>query len=86
MQTEEFPYEVVEPGRYRLKTVDGYHIEILQMISNSRIVETPVSDTRFYRRYWCYGDLLSAMAAAHIWDGKGDTEPVGYRKRGGIPR
>jgi hypothetical protein len=74
----------VEPGRFRIKTVDGYHVEILQMITNSRIVETPEWETRFYDRYWCYGSLLEAAAAAWAWDGKADTEPVGYRKRGGV--
>lgn len=76
---------VIEPGRIRLKTIGEHHIEVLQMIFSFRVVETPVDFPTAYGRYWCFDTLLAAVAAVNVWDGAPDTEPVGYRKRGGPP-
>lgn len=68
---------------FRIKTVEGFHIDILPMIFNHRIVTTPVEEdplTACYTRYWCYPSALAAFAAVEAWDGSPDTEPVGWTK------
>ena len=34
-----------------------------------------------YERRWCYGTYEEALKASLSWDGKIDSEPVGWKKR-----
>jgi hypothetical protein len=74
--------------RFRVKTVGDYHIEIIPMVVNFRIHTVRVDDDSPYAwsvRYWCYAGrgpdtFVTALLAAHAWDGADDTEPVGWVK------
>lgn len=73
--------------RFRVKTVDGYHIEVIPAIYNFRIHTVPVDGgpLAWTERYWCYAGrgpdtFVAAILAAHAWDGAADTEPVGWIK------
>jgi hypothetical protein len=76
-------------GGWRVKTnVAGTHyIDVLAMMFNFRIVETPVDCPLVYDRYWCYegrgaGSFVRTVLAAQTWDGAPDTEPEGWNKNG----
>ena len=73
-------YRLVEPGRWRVATVGGRHVELLAMIFTTRVVETPVDCDYVYGRFWCYSSPLAAAAAVEAWDKAEDTEPVGWVK------
>lgn len=73
--------------RFRVKTVDGFHIEVLPMFVNWRVHTLPVDGGPFAwsERFWCYegrgqSSFVTAVLAAHAWDGGADTEPVGWVK------
>lgn len=81
-------------GGFRLKlSDDGRHfIDVLEMIYNWRICETPVRSPLEIDRAWCYfaGEkgtkadaFRRAVRAAWLWDGAPDSEPEGYDKRVG---
>lgn len=75
------------PDRFRVKTVAGYHIEVIPMMLNFRVHTVPVDGgpLAWSERYWCYPGrsetaFVAAVLAAHAWDGAPDTEPVGWIK------
>ena len=79
-------YPLVNGGRdgVRIKTVGDFHIDVIPMIFNDRIVTVPVDATDgHYTRYWCYQKGAAAILAAEAWDGSEDTEPVGWKKAHG---
>jgi hypothetical protein len=76
-------------GGWRVKTNDAgtHYVDILRMAYNYRIVLTPIDSPLVYDRFWCYvgtspNDFLRVAAAAAVWDGALDTEPLGWNKNG----
>lgn len=84
--------------RFRVKTVAGYHIEVIPAVYNFRIHTVPVDGgpLAWSERYWCYAGrgptaFVAAVLAAEAWDGAPDTEPVGWikswdQRRNGEPK
>lgn len=70
-------------GGYRVKTVDGWHIDLVPLMRSHRIVERPAARPEHYERYWCYQSAAAAALAAAAWDGSAETEPVGWFNKGG---
>lgn len=72
---------------WRVKSTDRYHLDVMVMAFNYRLVTTDRRMPQVYDRYWCYAGkspavLLRAVAAAFAWDGSDDTEPEGWSKNG----
>lgn len=70
-------------GGYRVKTEDGYHLDIRPMLRLFRLVEVPVSEPRDTARYWCYQSFEAAALAGMAWQVSADTQPVGHVRSGG---
>lgn len=62
----------------------GYHVHIIPMIYNHRVVLTPIGDYGVYDAGWCYPTGLAAAAAVRAWEYDADPEPGGYIKRVGM--
>ena len=76
-------------GGVRIKATDAYHIDVLTMLYNFRIVTTPKAAPLVWDRGWCYfgndeATFVRAVLAALAWDGSDDSEPAGYDKRVGV--
>jgi hypothetical protein len=72
---------------WRVKSTERYHLDVMVMFYNYRLVTTRRDIPGIYDRYWCYAGktptvLLAAVAAALAWDGSDDTEPAGWNKSG----
>jgi hypothetical protein len=89
--TVEYIFERFEHGgtleRWRVKTTDTHHIEVVPMLVNWRIHTVPIDGgpLAWSDRYWCYegrgaASFVAAVLAADLWDGRQDTEPVGWKK------
>lgn len=81
----------INPGqcgeRWRVKTVGGWHIEVLPMLLNWRVhtIAVDAGPIGWSHRYWCYAGrgqatFVAAVLAAAAWDGADDTEPAGWVK------
>ena len=74
-------------GGWRVAETTTHYIDVLVMIYNYRVVETPKADPDTYDRFWCYvgrdlAALLRAVAAARVWVASDDPEPAGWNKNG----
>lgn len=72
---------------WRVKSTERYHLDVMIMFYNYRLVTTYRDEPGLYDRYWCYAGrtpdvLLAAVAAAFAWDGSDGTEPTGWAKNG----
>lgn len=72
-------------GGFRVKTVGAYHVDVLRMLVNWRLVTTPVAFPDVVDRGWCYlgtgpVSFVAVVLAANAWDVADDTEPAGWFK------
>lgn len=71
---------------FRVREVAEGTVEVWGMLPNWRLVITDGAGNPV-GRYWCYGGrsigtLVEVLVAATIWDGRRETEPVGWLKNG----
>lgn len=84
---------VVEPvvewdeqrGVWRILETDENYIEIIPMLVNFRVVETPRERLYEHGRFWCYpagGPLHFAIVVLNVleWGGDPNSEPTGWAK------
>lgn len=64
---------------------DTHLVHVVPMLYNHRVVLTPKRQRLIYVGGWCYPDLLSATAAARVWDPDTEERPVGFIKEA-LPR
>jgi hypothetical protein len=79
-----------EIGAFRVQRpgdpADGYYLDILIMLYNVRLVETPVIMPLVYDRYWCYEGrslttFLRVVGEAMVWNRDPEIpEPHGWVK------
>lgn len=70
-----------EYGTMTIGTWGGYHVQIMPMLFNDRLILTPQTASWGYDHGWCYPKGGSAYLAALVWDPQADGEPAGYKKR-----
>lgn len=68
-----------------IRETDTYWVHVCPMIFNHRVTLTPKPQKDWYEAGWCYPDLLSAAAAAFVWDPDTQERPEGFTKEA-IPR
>lgn len=80
---------IVEPidGGWRITQTERHYLDVMKMMFNWRLAETPIDMPMVYDRYWCYQGtgskaFTAAVTAAAMWDGAADTEPLGWNKNG----
>lgn len=84
---------LIDPGgpahRYRVKETATHYIEVIPTLVNWRLhtVRKDGGPLAWSERHWCYAGrdqqaLVTAVLAAHAWDGADDTEPEGWNKNG----
>lgn len=82
MTTHRMPQlELVSQG-WRIKTMNGYHLEV-RPLRLPRLIEVPEHEPRSQGRFWCYSTFEAAVLAGAAWDIDEDTEPVGWVRSGG---
>ncbi len=74
-------------GGWRVTETPTHHIDVLAMLFNWRVAETPKASPQTIDRFWCYAGrdgavLLSAVTAAVAWAESGEDEPRGWNKSG----
>lgn len=70
-------------GGYRVKTEDGYHLDIRPMIGFFRLIEVSEENMHTIGRYWCFVSFEAAALAGAAWVMDSGTEPVGWFRHGG---
>jgi hypothetical protein len=70
-------------GGFRIAETETHYLDVIQMLYNWRLCETPKSCPLSYDRSWCYAGngldgLLTAVIAAIAWGRNPDAEPVGW--------
>lgn len=60
---------------------DDWLIELVPMLSNHRIVMTPVADLRVWDFGWCFRGPTLAILSMLGWDPSIGDEPAGWHKR-----
>lgn len=75
--------------RYRVKETATHYVEVIPMPASWRIHTVRKDDgpLAWSERYWCYSGrdertYVTAVLAAHAWDGADGTEPVGWSRNG----
>lgn len=58
-------------------------IELVPMLSNHRLVMTPVNSLDFWDYGWCYSGPALAVISLGAWNPQVDDEPAGWHKRAG---
>jgi hypothetical protein len=86
MTATDFPLERIDGG-YRVAETDECYIDVLAMLFNWRIAETPKDYPLTINRHWCYAGrdsatLLRAIGQARLWVALGGDEPAGWNKNG----
>lgn len=82
MTVKTVPFERIN-GAYRVKTEDGWHIDIKPLMRAFRLLELREGTLFDMGRYWCYPTFEAAALAAMAWDVSKDTAPVGWFRHGG---
>lgn len=82
-EVPELPELVRIDGGYRVKTRDGFHLDVRPMVKFFRLIEVSEASRHVIGRYWCYESFTAAVLAAHAWEASPDTEPVGWFRCGG---
>lgn len=72
-------------GVWRVKTTANWHVEIIPMAFNYRVVLTPVGFLEGWDHGWCYFGksataLAAAVLAAQAFDPEVESAPAGYDK------
>ncbi len=72
-------------GGFRVAETDTHWIDVLAMMFNWRVAETPKRDPSGWDRAWCYvgrdaATFVRAVAAAKAWVASGEDEPRGWNK------
>lgn len=70
-----------EYGTMTIGTWGGYHVQVMPMLFNDRLVLTPMTATWGYDHGWCYDKGGAAFLAALVWNPSTEAEPAGYKKR-----
>lgn len=74
-----------ERSVWRVKTTSNWHVEIIPMMFNYRVVLTPVDNLHSWDHGWCYFGksalvMAAAVLAAQAFDPETESAPAGYDK------